>query len=67
MHEVANGMMHRADKKRIPLGFIPNGSGNDLCLSLAIYDFDRALDYIVKGDIFNMDLIRCLIDHEEES
>lgn len=28
-HEVVNGMLHRADKKKLPVGFIPNGSGND--------------------------------------
>ena len=31
MHEVVNGMLHRKDKKRLPIAFIPNGSGNDLC------------------------------------
>jgi len=28
-HEVVNGMMQRKDKKKIPVGFIGNGSGND--------------------------------------
>lgn len=28
-HEVVNGLLHRSDKKRIPVGFIGNGSGND--------------------------------------
>ena len=31
LHEVVNGMLHRRDKKRLPIAFIPNGSGNDLC------------------------------------
>lgn len=35
-HEVVNGMMMRDDKKKIPIGFIPNGSGDDLCSSLGI-------------------------------
>ena len=30
-HEVTNGMLHRKDGLRVPLGFIPNGSGNDMC------------------------------------
>ena len=36
LHEVVNGMMQRKDGKRIPVGFIPNGSGNDICLNLGI-------------------------------
>lgn len=28
-HEVVNGMLHRVDHKKIPVAFIPNGSGND--------------------------------------
>ena len=31
IHEMANGMLMRRDKKKIPIAFIPNGSGNDLC------------------------------------
>ena len=31
IHELANGLLFRKDKKKIPLAFIPNGSGNDLC------------------------------------
>jgi sphingosine kinase len=36
IHEVFNGMLSRQDKKTLPIGLIPNGSGNDLCKSLAI-------------------------------
>ena len=36
LHEVLNGLLHRKDKKRIPIGLVPNGSGNDLCLSAGI-------------------------------
>ena len=31
IHEVINGMMRRADKRKVPIGLIPNGSGNDAC------------------------------------
>lgn len=31
IHEVINGMMRREDSKKIPIGLIPNGSGNDTC------------------------------------
>jgi len=33
-HEVINGMLMRKDGKKLPIGLIPNGSGNDLCNSL---------------------------------
>ena len=38
LHEVINGMLMRADKKRLPIAFIPNGSGNDLVACLGIKD-----------------------------
>lgn len=28
-HEVVNGLLHRKDRKRIPVAFVGNGSGND--------------------------------------
>ena len=31
IHEFANGLLMRKDKKKIPIAFIPNGTGNDLC------------------------------------
>lgn len=66
MHEVVNGLLHRKDKKRLPVAFIPNGSGNDLCVSLKITDLDVALDYIVKGEIIKIDTVKHLIDYEKE-
>ena len=28
-HEVVNGLLHRADRRKLPVAFIGNGSGND--------------------------------------
>jgi diacylglycerol kinase family enzyme len=56
-HEVVNGMLHRADKKRIPVGFVPNGSGNDMLRALGVTNIAKALDYIVKGDLLKADLV----------
>lgn len=36
LHEVVNGMMARKDGRRVPVAFVPNGSGNDLCMALGI-------------------------------
>ena len=30
-HESINGILKRTDKKLIPIGLIPNGSGDDYC------------------------------------
>jgi len=65
-HEVVNGMLARDDKKKIPIGLIPNGSGNDLCLSLGCTTPDEALDYIVNREVTKVDTVRVLIDHENE-
>lgn len=59
-------MLHREDKKKVPVAFIPNGSGNDLCAAFLINSIDRALDYIVKGDLFKMDVCKVVIDYEKE-
>ncbi len=61
-HEVVNGMLHRADKRRLPVGFIPNGSGNDTLRSLWVTDAAKALDYIIKGDLLKVDVTRVLLD-----
>ena len=65
-HEIVNGMLHRRDKKRLPVGFIPNGSGNDTLRSLGVTDTAKALEYIVKGDLLKVDLTRVLLDTEDE-
>ena len=39
-HEVVNGMLAREDGLSLPIAVIPNGSGNDFCSSLGIFDLD---------------------------
>ena len=43
IHEVVNGLMFRPDQKKVPLSFIPNGSGNDTCGSIGVHSVDQAL------------------------
>ena len=64
-HEVVNGMLARSDGKRLPLGLIPNGSGNTVCFSLGIYTADDALDYIEAGFAGEFDIYRVWRDDEE--
>jgi diacylglycerol kinase family enzyme len=64
VHEVANGLLMREDKKRIPLAFLPNGSGDDFCSALGIMTLDHGLDYICKGESIKVDTVRVLMDHQ---
>lgn len=64
-HEVVNGMLARQDKKKLPIGMIPNGSGNDTCSSLGVMNLEDALNYIVNAEVLSIDTVRCLIDHDE--
>lgn len=65
-HEVINGLLYRKDNKKIPLAFLPNGTGNDFCINLSLESVDKGLDYIVKGDLIKTDIFRVLLDHESE-
>ena len=67
-HEAINGLMRRKDGKKIPMGFLPNGSGDDLAggLDMPIGDVNMGLEYIGKGDVIKLDVIKILIDHESE-
>ena len=66
LHDVVNGMLNRTDKKRLPVGVIPNGSGNGLAEAISIQTIDEALDYILKGDSIKIDVTKVLLDHKEE-
>ncbi len=55
-------MMFRQDKKKLPVAFIPNGSGNDTCKSIGVNSIEEALQYIEKGDLLKVDLNRVYID-----
>ena len=65
-HEVVNGLMYRKDGKKLPVCFLPNGSGNDLCNCLGQTDFDKGLDSLVKRDSIKIDIFKILLDHENE-
>jgi diacylglycerol kinase family enzyme len=43
LFEVVNGMLEREDGKKLPIGIIPNGSGNAGAGGLGIRDTDMAL------------------------
>jgi diacylglycerol kinase family enzyme len=66
-HEVINGMLAREDGLRVPLGIIPNGSGNALSSGLGMRDTQMALEAIVGGSVSKIDIWKCLLDTEDET
>lgn len=64
IHEIINGLLKRPDGKRVPIALLPNGSGNDACGGIKVDTMEQAIDYLVKGDIIKMDVIKCHIDIE---
>ena len=69
IHEAINGLLRRKDRKKVPVGFIPIGSGDDICgqIGIAKGNYDQALEYIIKGDTIKMDISKILLDHENEA
>ena len=57
-HEIVNGMFNRMDKKKIPIGIIPGGTGNSFMLDLGITDSNLAVDKILMGKTRFIDVIK---------
>ena len=67
LHEIVNGMLQRPDGQRLPVSFVPNGSGNDLVGCLGVKSVEQALNWLVKGDVVKMDANKVLMDYENEA
>ena len=65
--EVVNGMLMREDGIKLPVGVIPNGSGNTVCYMLGIESVDEALDTVVAATVSKFDVTRVLGDAEKDS
>ena len=50
LHELTSGMLRRPEQERIPLGFIPAGSGNSIMLDLGCWDPVEAATRIAVGE-----------------
>ena len=59
-------MLMREDRLKLPISFVPNGSGNDLVGCFGMRDVEQALNWLVKGDIIKMDVNKVLLDYESE-
>jgi diacylglycerol kinase family enzyme len=67
IHECVNGMMYRSDKKIIPVGIIPNGSGNDTCFCFQISTVDESLAFLKAQEVISIDLLQIILDYESEA
>ena len=68
LHEVINGSLMREKRtgSKLPISFVPNGSGNDLVGCLGIKDINQALNWLVKAQTVKMDVNKVLLDYEHE-
>lgn len=65
-NQMINGMLARADKKRLPVGLIPTGQSNDFARSvgLSVDETVAAIEGIAKGEAIAIDTIRVLLDND---
>jgi len=62
-HEAINGMMNRRDEKLIPIGIIPNGSGNSLCRDLNLLNPLKAAKAIANNQRIQIDIGKITTDN----
>ena len=63
MHEVVNGMLTRDDKKQLPIGLIPGGTGNSFMHDLELMNPIDAANAIINGNTRNIDVAEVNINH----
>ncbi|CDW86031.1 diacylglycerol kinase [Stylonychia lemnae] len=64
LHEVVNGMLKREDKLKVPLIMMPNGTGNDFCASIDVFDYKDVLMDLQNPSKFKIDVLKVSIDKE---
>ena len=64
MHEVINGMLARADKKELPIGLIPGGTGNSFMHDMNCLNPTDAAKQIIKLKTQKIDLIKIETDNK---
>ena len=65
IHEVVNGLMVRSERKPIPIGLMPGGSGNSLVRELGLLDPSTAIQAIMSGHTRSIDLIEVTTSMEK--
>jgi diacylglycerol kinase (ATP) len=62
MHEVINGMLTRHDKKQVPIGLIPGGTGNSFMHDLDMLNPIDAAKAITEGHIRPIDVMEISVN-----
>ena len=62
MHEVVNGMLTRSDKKQLPIGLIPGGTGNSFMHDLGLMNPIDAAKAIISGNTRRIDVAEVKIN-----
>ena len=62
MHEVVNGMLTRLDKKQLPIGLIPGGTGNSFMHDLELMNPVDAVKAIISGNTRQIDVAEVKIN-----
>ena len=63
-HEVINGLLNRSDKKRLPIGFIPAGTGNSMMHDLGCLDPIEAVHRIIANKLSKLDVFEIKANDE---
>ena len=62
MHEVVNGLLTRPDKKQLPIGLIPGGTGNSFMHDLELMNPIDAVKAIIGGNTRQIDVAEVKIN-----
>ena len=63
---IVDGMLTRVDGQKIPLGFIPGGSGNSYMKDIGVLDPQVAAQAITRGNPQKMDAIRVCFSRDQQ-
>ncbi len=64
IHELINGLLTRNDRKLLPIGLIPGGSGNSLLVDLGLENPLDAADAIAAGNTRKIDVAEVTIGNK---
>ena len=51
---------------KVPLVLLPNGSGNDYARSFHLENVDQGLEYIKRGHVIKVDIVKIILDYHSE-
>jgi len=65
MSEVFGGMLSRKDGLKVPVGYIPNGSGGVTAIEAGVFNLEMALDVIIKGMVTRQSAMEIIADDDK--